>query len=110
MTDLLAVLNHLLGAWLQQARPEGRGWRVGEVRLEPDGFRLSGELTPPLGEGSWVLRGRLEAPSGPRHRLRLRLERVPERLAPGAEPFRGLLESARATLDVSFEEEGWIEP
>ena len=102
MGDMLAMLNHLLAAWLAE-NGSGEGWRFTEARLDAQGGILRAQLQRGGFDGELVLRLEAEPPQGNRQTLHLRVEQWPAQLPAGLAPFRTVLEKARLHLELDFE-------
>ncbi len=101
MADVLAMLNHLLAAWLVE-NGSGEGWRFTELRLDAQGGVIRANLGLGGFEGEIVMRLDADPPSDGRQTLHLRVEQWPNQLPGGLAPFRTVLEKARLRLELDF--------
>ena len=101
MGDVLAMLNHLLSAWLAE-KGSGEGWRFTEVRLDAQGGVIRAQLSRGGFDGEIVLRLDAEPMQDGRQTLRLRVEQWPAQLPAGLRPFRRVLEKTRLRLELDF--------
>ena len=101
MGDVLAMLNHLLAAWLAE-KGSGEGWQFTEVRLDAQGGVIRAQLSRGGFDGEIVLRLDADPLQDGRQTLRLRVEQWPTQLPDALRPFRAVLEKARVHLELDF--------
>ncbi len=102
MGGLLEMLNHLAATWLA-GQQSGGAWRFTEISLDAEGGLLRGEVRQGGFAGEVALRIVAEPPIEGRQTLHLKVERWPDAMPAGLEPFRGVLVKARLSLELDFE-------
>jgi hypothetical protein len=102
MSGLLESMGHLAAAALAASGGRAGAITLGEVALEPDGFRVVARVSGESAQGELVVLGRIEGEHAGRQRIHLTCERTPEVLPEPLAAFRELIETARVTIELDF--------